>query len=61
MRDFSTDIADVLRRIGEAEKYLKVAELRERLAALEAEVARPELWNDQAHAKRVNRDRKSVV
>ncbi|MFM8265977.1 MAG: PCRF domain-containing protein, partial [Acidimicrobiia bacterium] len=60
MRDFSTDIAEVLRRIDEAEKYLKVAELRERLASLEQEVARPDLWNDQEHAKRVNSEYASV-
>ena len=54
MRDFSTDIAEVARRVKEAEGYLKVAELRIRLAELESEVAKPDLWNDQEHAKRVN-------
>jgi peptide chain release factor 2 len=54
MRDFTTDIAEVARRLKEAEGYLKVDELRLRLTHLETEVARPDLWNDQEHAKRVN-------
>jgi peptide chain release factor 2 len=54
MRDFSTDIAEVARRVKEAEAYLKVPQLRTRLVELESEVAKPDLWNDQEHAKRVN-------
>ena len=60
MRDFTSDIAEVARRVKEAEGYLKVSELRTRLGELEAEVAKPDLWNDQEHAKRVNSEYASV-
>jgi len=51
MRDFTTDIADVARRVKEAEAYLKVPEMRTRLSELEVEIAKPDLWNDQENAK----------
>ena len=54
MRDFTTEIADVARRVEEARAYLKIAVLRERLVELETEIAKPDLWNNQEHAKRVN-------
>ena len=40
--------------MDEAAAYLKVDASRTRLAELEIEVAKPDLWNDQEHAKRVN-------
>ena len=46
MRDFTTDISDVARRVAEAKAYLKIDQLRERLLELETEVAKPDLWND---------------
>ena len=54
MRDFSFDLSEVRRRVDEAAAYLKVDASRTRLAELEIEVAKPDLWNDQEHAKRVN-------
>lgn len=54
MRDFSFDLSDVRRRVEEAAAYLKIDASRARLAELEVEVAKPDLWNDQEHAKRVN-------
>ena len=54
MRDFSFDLGEVRRRVEEAAAYLKIDESRTRLAELEIEVAKPDLWNDQEHAKRVN-------
>ena len=54
MRDFSFDLGEVRRRVDEAAAYLKIDESRARLAELEIEVAKPDLWNDQEHAKRVN-------
>ncbi len=54
MRDFSSDLADVRRRLDEAESYLAIAENRERFAVLEAEVADPALWNDQDRARKLN-------
>ncbi|MEM9038525.1 MAG: peptide chain release factor 2 [Actinomycetota bacterium] len=54
MRDFSSDLTDVQRRLGEAESYLSIAENRERVAVLEAELADPSLWDDQENAKKLN-------
>jgi len=54
MRDFTQDIRDLQRRIGEAETYLAVAENRERFAVLEAEISDPTLWDDQDRAKKLN-------
>jgi peptide chain release factor 2 len=54
MRDFSDDLKDLRRRLAEAEGYLKIDENRKRLVELEIEVARPDLWDDQDRAKKVN-------
>jgi peptide chain release factor 2 len=54
MRDFTPDIRELQRRLGEAEAYLSVAENRERFAVLEHEVAEPGLWDDQDRAKKLN-------
>lgn len=54
MRDFTTEIADVARRVEEARAYLNISVLRERLAELETEIAKPDLWNNQEHAKRLS-------
>ena len=51
MRDFSDDLKEVRRRLDEAGGYLKVAESRNRLAELEAEMGRPDLWDDADNAK----------
>ena len=40
--------------MDEAATYLKIDASRARLAELEIEVAKPDLWNDQENAKRVN-------
>jgi peptide chain release factor 2 len=54
MRDFTSDIRDVQRRLNEAESYLSIADNRERFAVLEAEVADPALWDDQNRARQLN-------
>ena len=54
MRDFSDDIRDLQRRLGEAHGYLRIDEQRARVAELEIEVSRPDLWDDQERAKRLN-------
>ena len=54
MRDFSSDIATLQRRLGEAESYLSIADNRERFAVLEVEIADPALWDDQNRAKKLN-------
>jgi peptide chain release factor 2 len=54
LRDFSDDLKNVRARLSEAERYLKVAPSRQRLMELEAEVSRPDLWDDQEYAKKLN-------
>src|SRR5256885_2087081 len=54
MRDFSDDIAELRRRVEGARGYLKVDESRARIEELEVEVARPDLWDDQEVARKVN-------
>ena len=46
MRDFTDDLRELRRRLGEAEVYLRVGEARNRLTELEAEMGRPDLWDD---------------
>jgi peptide chain release factor 2 len=54
MRDYSDDLKELRRRLGEAEGYLKIESNRARLIELEHEVARPDLWDDQDLAKKIN-------
>jgi peptide chain release factor 2 len=54
MRDFSNDLTEVRRRVDEASVYLKVEASRMRISELEIEVARPDLWDDQDNAKKIN-------
>jgi peptide chain release factor 2 len=60
MRDYSDDLKELRRRLGEAEGYLRIGANRGRLVELEAEVARPDLWDDQELAKRVNAEYANV-
>ena len=60
MRDFSDDLKDLRRRLGEAEGYLKITDNRARLGELELEVSRPDLWDDQDFAKRINGEYSNV-
>jgi peptide chain release factor 2 len=60
MRDFSDDLKELRRRLGEAEGYLKIGPSRERLSELELEVSRPDLWDDQDLAKKVNTEYANV-
>ena len=60
MRDFTDDLRDLARRLTEASGYLKVDEGRDRLVELEAEIGRPDLWDDAERAKQVNADYAAV-
>jgi len=51
MRDFTDDLKEVRRRLDEAGGYLKVTESRARLSELEAEMGRPDLWDNADEAK----------
>src|SRR5438477_9297688 len=54
MRDFTEDLADLARRVHEAHRYLGIDEARTRLAALEAEVSSPGLWDDPDRARKIS-------
>jgi peptide chain release factor 2 len=54
MRDFSDDLSELRRRVDGARGYLKIDDARARVAELEVEVARPDLWDDQDLARKVN-------
>jgi peptide chain release factor 2 len=60
MRDYSDDLKELRRRLGEAHGYLKIDSNRARLVELEQEVARPDLWDDQDEAKRINTEYANV-
>ena len=60
MRDFTDAIGEQRRRLAEAEGYLNVAEGRNRLVELEAEMQRPDLWDDAERAKQVNAEYANV-
>ena len=60
MRDFTDDLRDVRRRLDEASEYLKVADSRNRLIELEAEISRPDLWDDAERGKQVSTDYANV-
>jgi peptide chain release factor 2 len=60
VRDFSDDLADVRRRLAEAETYLRIPELRARLPQLEAEASRPDLWDDPDVARKVTGELSAV-
>lgn len=54
MRDFTDDLKALRARVAESHRYLKIDAGRARLEELEAEISRPDLWDDQERAKRVN-------
>ncbi|HEY3669384.1 MAG TPA: peptide chain release factor 2, partial [Acidimicrobiia bacterium] len=54
MRDFSDDLAELRRRVEGARGYLNIDDARARIAELEIEVSKPDLWDDQDRAKQVN-------
>jgi peptide chain release factor 2 len=60
MRDFADDLKELRRRLGEAHGYLKIDANRARLAELELEVGRPDLWDDQELAKKTNAEYAAV-
>src|SRR5689334_22862104 len=53
MRDFSDDLAELSRRGSDAHVYLRVDEARRRLAELESDASKPDLWDDVDHARKV--------
>ncbi|HEY1443908.1 MAG TPA: peptide chain release factor 2 [Acidimicrobiales bacterium] len=55
-RDFTAELTALGDRLAEAERYLGRDKLEARRVELEAEVARPDLWDDQENAKSVTRE-----
>jgi peptide chain release factor 2 len=55
-RDFTAELDALAERLAEAERYLGRDKLEARRAELEAEVAKPDLWDDQDHARSVTRE-----
>jgi peptide chain release factor 2 len=53
MQEFTADLAELRRRVEAAHVYLQVEEARHRIAELEAEAARPDLWDDATRARAV--------
>ena len=60
MRDFTNDLRELRQRLDDAKGYLRIDESRVRLGELETEVARPDLWDDQELAKKVNTEYANV-
>jgi peptide chain release factor 2 len=53
VRDFTDDLRDLRRRVTEAHTYLRIDDARTRLAELEADASRPDLWDDPDKARLV--------
>ncbi len=53
MRDFADDLAALRKRLAEAEGYLRIEDARARMAQLETEASRPDLWDDVDAARAV--------
>ncbi len=60
MRDFSDELKALRVRLDEAHGYLRIDEGRIRLVELEAEIGRPDLWDDQERAKKLNAEYANV-
>ncbi len=56
MRDFTDDLSALGKRLDDAAHYLGIDGLRTRLAQLEAELGRPDLWDDTEVGQRVTRE-----
>ncbi|HLI54357.1 MAG TPA: peptide chain release factor 2 [Acidimicrobiales bacterium] len=56
MRDFTPELSALETRLADAAKYLGLDSLKARLAELETEVSRPDLWEDTEVGQRVTRD-----
>jgi peptide chain release factor 2 len=51
MRDFSEDLTDLRRRVGDARAYLRIDDAVARVDELEREASRPDLWDDPEGAR----------
>ncbi len=53
MQDLTDELAALRRRLDQAQGFLKVEELRARQPQLEAEMSRPDLWDDAELARQI--------
>jgi peptide chain release factor 2 len=53
LRDFTDELRALRQRLSDAERYLDLEGLRKRLASLESEASRPDLWDDADAARKV--------
>jgi peptide chain release factor 2 len=60
MAEASEDFKKLRVELGEAEQYLRIAQLRVRLPQLETEMGRPDLWDDAERARAVQTEFTSV-
>ena len=60
MRDFTDELREQRRRLGEASSYLNIDEGRNRIVELEAEMQRPDLWDDTDAARKINAEYAAV-
>ena len=56
MRDLTDELGGLRRRLTEAGTYLDLDGGRKRMAELETELARPDLWNDADAGQRITRE-----
>ena len=56
MQDFSPQLAELSRRLGEARQYLRIEEAAARRPQLETELGRPDLWDDAESAQQIQRE-----
>mgnify|MGYP001811703378 CR=1 FL=1 len=61
MADLSEELASARRRLGEAEQYLRIDDIRDRRIELEDQAAQPDLWDDMERARKVNRELAEVT
>jgi peptide chain release factor 2 len=56
VRDFTEDLRALRRRLDEAASYLDIETSRKRLAEVEREMSRPDLWDDPEAAQAITRE-----
>jgi peptide chain release factor 2 len=54
MKDFTPEFSALTKRLDDAREYLKEDEARARIAELEIEMGKPDLWDDPAHGKAIS-------
>jgi peptide chain release factor 2 len=60
MQDYSETFTRIGRRLDEARQYLRIDEQRSRQPQLEAEMSRPDLWDDADQARQVQTELAAV-